>query len=345
MSDVAVVVPVLNGRRTLPRCLEALVGQSLTPGAIYVVDNGSTDGTWEWLEEFAARETLVRVLRESLRGPGAVRNAGIRAAMAEGSARFLAFTDADCVAAPRWLQHLREGFDRDRVGAVTGSIRAQTGDSWVGRYLQLGAFDPGERDRLANSVGLGEGIAGGNACVRVRALKEAGLFDESLLVAQDWELGLRLLRAGWWIRYRSAARVDHLHHERSVRDLLALAAKYGRGRPSILARHFPGQILLSVFRLQVTLRGPLTASVRVSSPEKVVGGLTALALWRPWAFGLLAAYAAYLGLRIRSSARVRQVRGIRLWHLPGLVALQLAEAAVGNVQAFRDGLKRGVLCL
>jgi GT2 family glycosyltransferase len=345
VSEVAVVVPVRNGRRTLPQCLEGLLRQSLRPQVIYVVDNGSTDGTHEWLQEFAVREPSLRVLREARRGPAAARNAGIRAAMAEGAPEFIAFTDADCVAEPSWLERLREGFEDDRVGAVTGRIRPRVEDTWVGRYLQITAFDPGTKDRVASSVDLAEGIAGGNACVRTCALEEVGPFDESFLVAQDWDLGLRLLKAGWWIRYASGAVVDHIHWERTAGDLLRLAAKYGCGRPRILARHFSGQISVWGFGRRVRVHGPVTASVLLSSPEKVVGALCAVALSRPWALGLAVLYAAYLGVRIWSAGRRRAVRGLRLWEVPAMVALQVAEATVGNGQAFRVGLRGRVLCL
>lgn len=345
MTHVVVVVPVYNGRDTLPRCLESLLGQALKPRAIYAVDNGSTDGTFEWLQSFAVRHRQVRPLREGRRGPAAARNAGIRAARAEGRPEFVAFTDADCIAEAGWLEDLYRGFEDSRVGAVVGSIRPQVHRSLVGSYLRIAAFDPGSRDRLASSVALREGIAGGNGCVRMAALEEVGSFDESLLVAQDWDLGLRLLRAGWWIRYTPRAVVHHLHPERTVGDLLRLAAKYGRGRPSILARHFPRHLFLSAFGRQRTVSGGLTGSVHVTSPEKVALALCAISLRFPWAWPSLLVYGTYLAARIRSTARERGEMWVRPWQLPALVLLELAGAAVGNLQALRVGLRMGVLCV
>lgn len=345
MTSVAVVVPVYNGRGTLPRCLESLLEQSLRPQAVYVVDNGSTDGTWEWLQAYAPHDPMFRILQEAQRGPGAARNAGIRAAMAEGDAEFLAFTDADCVAERRWLESLVSGFESGRIGAVTGRIQPRVPAGLVGAYLHLSALDPGTVDRVASSPSLENGIAGGNACVRVRALEEVGLFEETLLVAQDWDLGLRILEAGWQIRYTTAAVVNHLHSERTGMDLLRLAAKYGRGRPAILARHFRGRVFLLAPGRRMELRGLLTGSVHVASPEKVVATLFALAIYLPWAWAGLAGYAAYLALRLRSAARARGGPQPLPWQLPALVAMQLAEAAVANWQAFRVGLKQGVVCL
>ncbi|GBD27992.1 Putative mycofactocin biosynthesis glycosyltransferase MftF [bacterium HR31] len=345
MSDTVVVVPVYNGRLTLPDCLRALFRQSRPPRAVYVVDNGSTDGTYEWAKRLSEGEARLRVLREVRRGPGAARNAGVRAALQELGPAFVAFTDADCVAEEGWLEELRQGFADDRIGAVTGHIRASVSDSVVGRYLAVSAVDPGAGDRVASSVALDEGIAGGNACVRAQALQEVGLFDESFYVAQDWDLGLRLLRAGWWLRYTAGAVVHHLHRERSVGDLLRLATKYARGRPAILRRHFRGQIFVSALGRRVVTSGPITASVQLTSPEKVVLALFAAGLRWGWAWLLLPAYVAYLGARIWRLGGRSGGQPPRASELPLMVALQILESAAFNGQTLVESLRRRVVCL
>ncbi len=345
MSDTVVVVPVYNGRPTLPRCLGALLRQSQPARAVYVVDNGSTDGTYEWAKGLSEADARVRILREVRRGPGAARNAGVRAALHELRPAFVAFTDADCVAEEDWLERLGQGFAHDRIGAVTGRIRPFAPDSVVGRYLAMSAVDPGTRDRVACSVALDEGIAGGNACVRAQALQEVGLFDESFYVAQDWDLGLRLLRAGWWLRYTTGAVVQHLHQERSVGDLLRLATRYARGRPAILRRHFRGQIFLSALGRRVVRRGPVTASLQLTSPEKVVLALFTAGLRWGWAWLVLPAYVAYLGARIWRAAGRSGGPPPRASEVPLMVALQILESAAFNGQAFVESLRRKVVRL
>jgi hypothetical protein len=260
-----VAVPVLNGRRTMPGCPEALVRQSLRPWAIYVVDNGCTDGTYDWLQGVCRRGTIGTRIAGSSAGP-------------------------------------RGRPKRRNPGSDN---RGRTGVHRV------------HRRRLRRRVAPAATPSG-----RVRPGS-----------------------SGWWIRYASGAVVDHIHWERTAGDLLRLAAKYGCGRPRILARHFSGQISVWGFGRRVRVHGPVTASVLLSSPEKVVGALCAVALSRPWALGLAVLYAAYLGVRIWSAGRRRAVRGLRLWEVPAMVALQVAEAAVGNGQAFRVGLRGRVLCL
>lgn len=91
---VSVVVPVYNGARCLPRCLDSLLHQTHPRVEILVVDDGSTDGTPELVKP------PVRVLSTGGRqGAGAARNVGARAAAGD----VLFFTDADVVAPPDWM--------------------------------------------------------------------------------------------------------------------------------------------------------------------------------------------------------------------------------------------------
>lgn len=81
---VSVVIPTHNRRTLLARCLDALARQSILPEEfeVVVVDDGSTDGTAEWLESRRYPFPL-RSLRQANQGPGAARNAGVEHARGE----------------------------------------------------------------------------------------------------------------------------------------------------------------------------------------------------------------------------------------------------------------------
>src|SRR6476661_397815 len=81
--DVAVVVPSWNGRRWLPGLFASLRAQTLAPGEIVVVDNGSTDGTLEWLAGNAPEARVVELGRNT--GFAAAANQGMRDATASAS--------------------------------------------------------------------------------------------------------------------------------------------------------------------------------------------------------------------------------------------------------------------
>ena len=90
-AKVSVVVPVYNTAAYLRECLDSLVGQTLADIEIVCVDDGSTDESPSILEEYAARDGRVRVLRQKNQGAGAARNNGLL--QARGA--YVMFCDSD----------------------------------------------------------------------------------------------------------------------------------------------------------------------------------------------------------------------------------------------------------
>ena len=91
MIKVSVVTPVYNVEKYLPRCLETLLGQTLSELEIICVDDGSTDGSGRILDEYAARDPRIRVIHKPNGGAGEARNVGLDAAIGE----YLFFCDPD----------------------------------------------------------------------------------------------------------------------------------------------------------------------------------------------------------------------------------------------------------
>ena len=127
---VSVIIPVLNGERTIRECLASLIKMDypVERREILVVDNGSTDSTAEIVKSFP-----VRYLREERPGPSAARNKGIEA----GKGEILAFTDADCVVTAGWLQELVRGFDSEKTGVVVGEVVAYPPQTPAERYMAM----------------------------------------------------------------------------------------------------------------------------------------------------------------------------------------------------------------
>ncbi len=118
MSEISVIVPVYNSIRYLPRCLGSLLSQTFTDFELLLIDDGSTDGSGELCESYAARDSRVRTLRQSNRGQAAARNAGIDLALSGGS-KYLAFVDSDDFAAAQYLEALYEAI---RCGVKISSV-------------------------------------------------------------------------------------------------------------------------------------------------------------------------------------------------------------------------------
>ncbi|MBN1659926.1 MAG: glycosyltransferase [Anaerolineae bacterium] len=102
-TTVSVIMTVLNESATIERLLESLASQTRLPDEVVVVDGGSTDGTVDVLERWAATGTLpLRIVER----PGANISAGRNAAIAAAAGDVIAATDAGVRLEPDWLEAL-----------------------------------------------------------------------------------------------------------------------------------------------------------------------------------------------------------------------------------------------
>ena len=90
-SKVSIVIPVYNKSVYIRNCMQSIQEQSLKELEIICVDDESTDGSTEILEEFGRADPRIRLIRQKNQGPGAARNRGLEAAAGE----YVHFMDAD----------------------------------------------------------------------------------------------------------------------------------------------------------------------------------------------------------------------------------------------------------
>ena len=88
---ISVIVPVYNIERYLPRCLDCIANQTYRYLEIILVDDGSTDGSGQLCDAFAARDTRAKVIHQKNHGLWAARNAGQDVATGD----YLFFPDGD----------------------------------------------------------------------------------------------------------------------------------------------------------------------------------------------------------------------------------------------------------
>jgi GT2 family glycosyltransferase len=337
---VEVVVPVYNGLRTLPACVDAVLQQTFPPQVLWVVDNGSTDGTYEWLVERAHEEPRLRVLRETRRGPAAARNAALQFM----EAPVVAFTDADCVPDPTWLERLLEGYEEAGVGAVAGAVTGHAPQNVIERYLSVAAFPTPEKPQVVREYAFPTvAFYTANLSVRTHVLQQLGGFDEAMPPADDLDICCRILKAGWKIAYAPEARVGHVHRSRAW-VMLRRFYEYGSSRPKMLRKHCGGLLYALVGRRQLLWRGGPTGCVNLTSPEKVCLGLAGLSLWTPWFLVALVAYGIRLGKRMGHAARVRGVKPRSPWETAVWAVLHVGEFAAVNTGSLVASIRQRVVC-
>ncbi len=91
MSKISIIIPVYNVEKYLNRCLDSIINQTFKDLEIICIDDGSTDTSSKILEEYASKDTRIKVIHQKNSGLSAVRNKGI--ALASGE--YISFIDSD----------------------------------------------------------------------------------------------------------------------------------------------------------------------------------------------------------------------------------------------------------
>ncbi len=133
---ISLIITVKNERTVLPPWLESIKRQTLQPDEIVVVDGGSTDGTFEWLE--SVKSATFTVLQK--KGNIAVgRNVAIQTAKGE----IIVATDAGCLYEPEWLQKITDPLTIEGAEFCTTAFKPwlEVGDSLL-LYLLAAATTP-----------------------------------------------------------------------------------------------------------------------------------------------------------------------------------------------------------
>lgn len=108
---VSIIVPVYQVKEYISECVESLLAQTYTNLEILLVDDGSTDGSGEICDEYAVKDSRVRVVHQGNCGPSAARNIGLD--LAKGN--YVAFVDSDDIVLPDFVKTLYELAEKYRV--------------------------------------------------------------------------------------------------------------------------------------------------------------------------------------------------------------------------------------
>jgi glycosyltransferase involved in cell wall biosynthesis len=240
---VSVVIPTCNRRAVLERCLIALTRQTYPKFEVIVIDDFSSDGTGDLLENFFSRHpalVLIRLRNETLLGANPSRNRGILASRGD----FVAFLDSDCIAEPDWLERLIGAFTSPRVAAVSGLIV----DPLPGNIYEL-TFKGTHR---LHRSGPAHRLIAGNMCVRRGPLLRHRLDEDRSGPTLDKEgrpdirvsgrgdeegLFLRLKAAGHEICSEPRAVVFHEHHL-DGRTFFRQAFRGGRSAARLVYKYY-----------------------------------------------------------------------------------------------------------
>ena len=307
-DTLSVVVPARDAAATLPATLDALAAQRDAPAFdVVVVDNGSHDATAAIAE---AHPLGPRVLRRPRgEGPGAARNDGVAATTGD----LIAFTDADCAPAPRWLAEGAAAAASTAAAFVVGPVRPLPG--------RRGPFD------RTLDIGVETGLyETANLFARREWIERAGGFADFVDTGgapfgEDAAMVWRARRAGARTAFAAAALVHHAVVPRGAAGFVAERERL-RHFPA-LAKEIP-ELREAFFERRIFL-----SRHTATFDAAVAGALAATVTGSPLALAAALPYA-------------RRVRGLaRRW--PELPAWRLAAVTVIADAVSATALLRGSL--
>lgn len=200
---ISVIIPNYNGLSTLKRCLDAVLSSNYPTYECIVVDDGSTDNSFEIARDLA---TQVVKVEGGPKGPGHARNLGARAASGE----IVFFVDADVIICPDTLRKVAASFaGSSALAAIFGSYDDQPGDGYfLSQYKNLfHHFVHQQANEYSGSFWSGCGA------IRREIFLDIGGFDTLKYPnpsIEDIELGRRLIQKGHKILVNKSIQVKHL---------------------------------------------------------------------------------------------------------------------------------------
>lgn len=209
-----VVIPNLNGGDELLAAIKSLTEQTLEP-YIIVVDNASTDGSVEQLEQTYPAVEIIRNTKNKGYAGGV--NPGFRRAIELGAAFVAPFND-DAVADKRWLQQLVDFLEsHPKYGAAAPKVISSDRERLdsAGEYYTIWGlpYPRGRREYDTRKYDADTDIfaaTGAASLYRIKALQEIGLLDEDFFCYyEDVDLGFRMQLAGWRIGFVPGSIVHH----------------------------------------------------------------------------------------------------------------------------------------
>ena len=215
---LSVVIPVYNGERTLPACLQSVFRCDRPPFEVIVVNDGSTDNTESVAKDYPCK--IINLLAN--KGRGFARNRGIEAAQAE----LILFTDADCIVCEDWAEKAYQSFTRvyardQAIAAVGGRVLPLKGYFNKCDAYSCYGYNQEPRERYADN------FCTANLIVKRSELKDIGGFDEVLPTFEDRDLGIRIQQSGRRLYYDPAFSIHHNHTRQGLWGFLGHEYQWG----------------------------------------------------------------------------------------------------------------------
>jgi glycosyltransferase involved in cell wall biosynthesis len=193
---ISIIIPVYNAEKYVRRCVESVLAQTFRDFEVILIDDGSTDKSGQYCDEYLTIDRRVKVFHQANGGPAKARNLGLDKAHGE----FVTFIDADDWVLPEYLAAFFElsdgGIDADMIVQGVTFFKSPK-DEWTSMALPLRKYGVEELGEFFSLTKLNSTLDG-SWCklLRREVIEKAGLrMDERLRRNEDVLFNMKFLCA------------------------------------------------------------------------------------------------------------------------------------------------------
>ena len=179
---ISVIIPTFNPKKTLARAIQSVINQSLSPFEILIIDDGSNDGTEEWVKKNFQN---IKYIYQDNHGVSSARNIGIENAYGD----WVAFLDSD----DEWLPNKLY----EQVKAIDSNPEMKffhTNEIWIRNGVRVNQMKKHKKYGgyiFEKCLDICR-VSPSSVLIKKEVLDNIGVFDESLKVCEDYDLWLRI---------------------------------------------------------------------------------------------------------------------------------------------------------
>jgi len=179
---ISVIIPTFNRKKTLGRAIQSVSNQSLSPFEILIIDDGSNDGTKEWVKESFQD---IKYIYQNNQGVSSARNKGIKYAYGD----WVAFLDSD----DEWLPNKLY----EQVKAIGSNPEIKffhTNEIWIRNGVRVNQMKKHKKYGgyiFEKCLDICR-VSPSSVLIKKEIFDDIGTFDESLRVCEDYDLWLRI---------------------------------------------------------------------------------------------------------------------------------------------------------
>ncbi|MCH9029054.1 MAG: glycosyltransferase family 2 protein, partial [Bacteroidetes bacterium] len=235
---ISIIIPVFNEGKILEKTIESLLELNYSKYEIIIVNDGSTDETKRVAEELIGfrsgiyNKIKISLINKENNGKSTALNAGIKISRGE----FILCMDGDSQLSPNSIIMAVRHFTNPEIGAVAGNVKVLNRGNFL---TDLQALEYVEGLNLARSaqsfMKLVNIIPGPIGIFRKKAIENAGYYDSDTF-AEDADLTLRILAAGWKIYYEPKS-ISYTEAPATLQQLLKQRYGCTRGILQSIRKH------------------------------------------------------------------------------------------------------------